>query len=889
MSIRYRLAHYEITDELGHGGMGVVYHARDTLLGRSLAIKVLPTLMQSDPERRGRFVREARAAAGLNHPNIATVYEVGEAQLEPVAAVAEDGADVELTRTSPTSCLYIAMEYVPGEDLYKRLSAEPMAVEETLKLAVQMADALEVAHQAGVIHRDLKPRNIRVTPEGRVKILDFGLAKVLKESAGLESVLGGAVETVRTMDGMIVGTVPYMAPEQVEGKDVDARSDLFALGVVLYQMLTGHVPFDGSGLVQYVRALSTGRPKPASAHNPAVPKELDAIVARLLARESGERYATAGGVLQALREVLGSGEISRQAPVPVYQPSLSRGPSNRGGRIKRSAAFVLTSGLILGALGYFFYQRGRESSEDDLTSTLLIRRVDSAIESELEGLCRQAQDGFLEFFSPVDTDLSLSLESASDQTLSRDGLALAFRCGLEAERPYAQLILSTATSAQVLWSHRFQPRGGFGDGIWAETAFMVDRAVRVFRYFRGLDTSQQGFRAASLYLETVRRIEQSVRPQDALEGLPLVAEAGTLVGETPTVLALRNELLWRARRILDEDQMASMLESSERAVTVGPEDLDAQLATMRSGRLFENIDESIRIGQHLVERFPRVARAHHELGTSFWWNSDMTRGEEQYFEAVKLRRGFWRYWNDLASLRKAMGDLEGSLEALEMAASLAPPEALWTVENLAVANLAVGDLATAKELLDQIAEHEQTGSVASNLGAVAYLQGRFEQALTHYERAVRLESENPRFVSNLGDAAWMAGDRERAVDSYRTAANLIEKQFVTRGWGLGPTVQNLSHAISLAERAVFLAKAGECDLALPLADTLRTFVFVPEPDPSVVLFFSGTLARCDPTSADLESTVKRALRGGILPNRILLGVEFQNLRSEGWFVTLVGT
>jgi eukaryotic-like serine/threonine-protein kinase len=216
--IGQQLGSYQIVSLLGRGGMGVVYKARDTRLNRSVAIKVLPADQMSDPERKRRFIQEARAASALNHPNIITLHDIGN----------DRGTD------------FIVMEYVAGRTLDQRIPRKGMKFSEALKVAIQVADALAKAHSAGIIHRDLKPSNVMVTDEGLVKVLDFGLAKLTEavtaegETRSLESL---------TEEGMIIGTVSYMSPEQAEGKKLDARSDIFSFGSVLYEMVTGKWPF----------------------------------------------------------------------------------------------------------------------------------------------------------------------------------------------------------------------------------------------------------------------------------------------------------------------------------------------------------------------------------------------------------------------------------------------------------------------------------------------------------------------------------------------------------------------------------------------------------------------------------------------------------------------
>lgn len=263
------LSHYRLNDEIGRGGMGVVYRALDTRLGRQVAIKVLPPETTADPERRHRFVQEARAASVLNHPNIVTIYEVDEHE-----------------RTT-----FIAMELVEGTPLDRRLAAGPLPLEDALAYGVQIAAALHAAHGAGIIHRDIKPGNMVVTHDGRVKVLDFGLAKLVERRAADET-----VSAMNTIPGTIVGTASYMAPEQAQGRVVDARADIFSFGAVLYEMLAGRRPFTGTSDIHVITAILRDEPPGLRTLRPAIPADVEATVERALRKDPAERYPTAGAL-----------------------------------------------------------------------------------------------------------------------------------------------------------------------------------------------------------------------------------------------------------------------------------------------------------------------------------------------------------------------------------------------------------------------------------------------------------------------------------------------------------------------------------------------------------------------------------------------------------------
>jgi eukaryotic-like serine/threonine-protein kinase len=280
-----RLGPYEIVSLAGVGGMGEVWKARDTRLGRLVALKTLPPELIADPERRHRLVHEARAASSLNRPNIVTIYEIGQT----------DGID------------FIAMEFVEGQTLEKKVRQRRLKQADALRLAIQIADALAQAHQAGIVHRDLKPGNVMVTAGGAVKLLDFGLAKQSGNPGGH----GAAATATATRPGVVLGTPQYMAPEQIEGKPADHRTDIFAFGLVLYEMLTGKKAFEADSGPSLMAAILTGEP-PAVA---GVPPALERLVKKCLAKEPGQRWQSAADLRDNL-EWIASGEPSAAPPAP---------------------------------------------------------------------------------------------------------------------------------------------------------------------------------------------------------------------------------------------------------------------------------------------------------------------------------------------------------------------------------------------------------------------------------------------------------------------------------------------------------------------------------------------------------------------------------------------
>jgi Tol biopolymer transport system component/serine/threonine protein kinase len=408
------VSHYQILEKLGQGGMGVVYKALDTHLDRLVAIKVLPPERVADADRKRRFVQEAKAASALNHPNIVTIHDIDSA----------DGID------------FIAMELVAGKTLDGWIPRNGLRLNEALKYSVQVADALAVAHKAGIVHRDLKPGNVMVTDQGLIKVLDFGLAKLTEPSDC------GGDEATRTLkptseEGTIMGTVSYMSPEQAEGKKVDARSDIFSFGALLYEMVTGRRAFQGDSRLSTLTAILREEPKPAGQVVEGLPRELERIIARCLRKDLGRRFQAMPDLKVALEELKEESESGTLGPVPAAKQSYRW-------RLPWTIALLAVTGMIV---ALWFAHSGAKAPASLLNAVPLTTYPGfqtvpsfspdgSQIAFGWDGQRQDNQDIYVQVVGTAGAPLRLTTDPARDYSpaWSPDGRFIAFLRRLSQEK-----------------------------------------------------------------------------------------------------------------------------------------------------------------------------------------------------------------------------------------------------------------------------------------------------------------------------------------------------------------------------------------------------------------------------------------------------------------------
>ena len=752
-----RLGPFEILEPLGAGGMGEVYRARDSRLGRIVAIKVLRRDVASDPERIERFEREARAASALNHPNIVTIHDVGMA----------DGTS------------YIAMEWVDGSPLRDLVArGKPQAIPTVVSIGAQIAEGLAKAHGAGIVHRDLKPENVMVTTDGLVKILDFGLAKLVASREQTMSQL--ATQSAGTAAGILLGTVGYMSPEQATGQDVDHRSDQFALGAILYELTTGARAFKRDSTPQTLAAIVEREPEPLEARNPLVPPQLSRLVARCLSKRPADRYESTRDLARDLRDLVHESSAPRVAAVPARQSM---------GRVAVVAAIV---GLITAGAVWWWLAHSRPpdvASEEarrvmavlpfrDLTGDASRSYFAAGLTDEIRGQLTRVSAFRLLSRSAVERYGNADLRQLRSELGA--GSAVEGSVQLDGQRARVSVELIDTATEQTLWSQQYDRT--LDDVLSVQS----DVAVRI---------------AAAL--NTVLRPDEQAR-----------------VARPPTANPAAYELYLRSQELngLERQQNLRAIELLQKAVALDPTFAVAH-ARLAYRTIFmayyddpKYVDIGFEIARRALELDPTLATAHTALASAYGHNGRASAARASFLKAQELDPGATAAVANIAVLdSEVLGRHDEAVASARRLLQM-PPVTGNSIYHLAWPLLFLRDDATSDRWLTEGDKRFPDVPRLQYLkAALQYLRGEEAVALA---RARKIVEDHPAFEEGLRFAAELAfltgaPDAEAHVErSFRRVPGLAS------GYLLKPESHQTTYAYLLMARGDRSRAATLLDAAL---------------------------------------------------------------------------
>ena len=777
-----RLGPYAIASLVGRGGMGEVYRALDTRIDRVVAVKILPP-DTSNAERRQRFEREARAVARLNHPNICALYDVGH----------QDGTE------------FLVMEYLEGQTLAARLAHEPLPLDEALRYAAALADAVASAHQQGIVHRDIKPSNIFLTASGP-KLLDFGLAK-LRDTDGTPA--AGRVAERPTVegvsrDGALIGTFVYMAPEQLEGRAVDGRTDIFALGLVIYEMVTGRRAFDKSSQAGVIAAILKEEPPLMSDVRPMTPKTVDRVVRACLAKAPDDRWQDARDLSRELTWLAtGSGAPPPLPPTETVVASREPGRSRVWVQIT-GVAGVLT---LVAAVGWMLWSARKGPVAGTRSLVVLPCRAigdDLLAQAYCDGLADTLSAQLMSVTGAHGLQMTSTLEARQHQVTSAAEAGRQFgatftlegsmlRSGETVRVNYA--LVETSTLHQI---DAFSVTTSAGDpfalqdsiGRWAATALALKLNEPEARALTARGTEVPG--AFEFYLQGRGYLLDYQRSANVDTAIELFNRALTLDTKYALAHAGLGQAFWHK---YDDTRDSSWVDrargSCGRAIELGSALAEAHICAGTVSLGTGRYDEAAQEFQKAIDRNPASDEAVLGLARAQERQGDAAAAERTYLRAVQLRPQYWATHTWLGTFYRDRARYPEAAAQYEQAVSLTPdnPAAYFILGSL---NVYLGRYENAIASFKRSIDLGPTAAAYSNWGMTYYRMRRFNEAVGRLESARAIAPNNFRVLGNLARAQYWQGDKAKATGT-------CDKVIALAGDELGVNAKNVDAHLLVAE------------------------------------------------------------------------------------------
>jgi serine/threonine protein kinase/tetratricopeptide (TPR) repeat protein len=858
-AMREQLGQYSILGPLGAGGMGEVYIARDPSLGRKVAIKLLPVRLSADRETLVRFTREARSASALNHPNIVTIYEVG----------------MDKSSGSP----YIVMEYIEGRDLRGLLAEGPLSNRRTLDIAAQIADGLAAAHEQGIIHRDLKPENVMVTKDGYVKILDFGLAKIV--GAAEEETETARLDFPGTNPGTILGTVGYMSPEQATGKMLDFRSDQFALGAILYELSTGKAAFEAENAIDTLSAILHRTIPSIARFNAQAPPQFCAIIDRLLSKHANDRYSSTRDLARDLRSIRDRVFTMTQSEERPRPPKVSRQ--------KLIIAGVVAGVLLLAGTAVVWQRHATTTAAatspaaatKKYLAVMRFRNLTAEANGQLvvDGLA-ETLSARLSHFSTVQV---MRPATPPDAATDNDPQKVARELG-------ANVVLTGSMQRDgdrlrvayeiIDLAHGAARAGDLVEGSASDLFTIQDRLADSIA--ASLQLGTPAFRptpdtaiSQTRYLEALGYLRRYDNESSVDSAIQILQELAAQSGSASVQAALGRAYLAKFQLTHDTKWATPAAAACERALVADPQNPDVHVTLGELRRSMGRLDDAINEYNAAIAQQATNAEAILGLAETYKAKGKLPEAEAAYKKSIALAPNYWSGYNKLGAFYANHGRSSDGISMFQKVVELSPDN-LRGYNNLGAMYERLGRYDEAVQVFSKSIAKRPTDQAYSNLATCYYFLGRYADAAVAFERAATLVPKRQVIWLNLGDAyRWVPGAEARAAAAYDEAIHLAKTDLQL----------NAADSVTRARLAACLAKRGD------LRSATREISRAVSDDPTNinVMYNAGVVANVTGAKRAAAQYLKRAVDQGYSRIEIERDPEFSILRESADYKTEFAT